>query len=135
MKLPTQKKILREDLKGAPEYVNGIIDPVNTFMESTYQALNKNITLTENIASFVKELTYKTDSTYPAAQPIVTFKNELKKRPIGVVVLQVYDKATYIPAAGPVYIPWITDGAGDLVVYTIPGLAADKTYLVRVVVF
>ena len=135
MKLPSQKKILREDLKGAPEYVNGIIDPVNTFMEKTYQALNKNITLTDNIASFVKEITYKTTSTYPTGQPTITFKNEIRTRPIGVLPMQAYDKATYVPAPGPLYIPWVIDDAGDIMVYTITGLEADKTYLIRLVVF
>lgn len=134
IKLPTQKKILREDLKGAPDWINGVIDPTNTFMEKTYQALNKNITLTDNIASFVKELTYTTPAGYPTMEPI-TFRNELKARPIGVMVMQVYDKATYIPAPGPVYIPWVLDNAGDIMVYPITGLQASKTYLVRLVVF
>lgn len=134
MKLPTQKRIMREDLKGAPEYINGIIDPVNTFMEKSYQAFNKNITFQDNIASFVKEITYKTDSTYPAAQAIITFKNELKVRPIGVQIMQAYDKATYVPAPGPVYIPWVLDNAGDIAIYTITGLEADKTYVIRLLV-
>jgi hypothetical protein len=135
MKLPQQKKILREDLKGAPEYVNGIIDPVNSFMESTYQALNKNLTLNENLSSFTKELTYKTVSTYPTNQPVTTFKNSLKIRPTGVWVMQAYDKTTYTPAPGPVYVPWIVDNNGDIAVHTITGLEANKTYLIRLVVF
>ncbi len=39
MRLPSQKKILREDLKDAPAWVNGLIGPLNAFMESVYQAL------------------------------------------------------------------------------------------------
>lgn len=133
MKLPTQKKILREDLKGAPEWADGIITPVNSFMESTYQALNKNITFTENINSFIKELTYKTPTTYPTGVETVTFKNTLKTRATGVFVMQVYDKSTYIPAPGPVYVPWIEDN-GNLVIYPVTGLEADKTYLIRLVI-
>jgi hypothetical protein len=134
MRLPSQKKILREDLKDAPGYITGIIEPVNSFMESTYQALNKNITLTDNIASFVKEITYKTPASYPAGLENVQFQNQLRTKPIGVMVMQVYDKTTYIPAPGPVYVPWIED-SGSIIVYPVTGLEADKTYLIRFVIF
>lgn len=134
MRLPTQKKILREDLKDAPSWVSGVIDPINSFMENVYNSLNKNITLQDNIASFVKEITYKTDSSYPSAQEIVTFQNSLRTSPIGIMVMQVYDKANYTPAPGPVYIPWINDN-GTITISTITGLEADKSYLVRMVIF
>lgn len=114
--------------------MSGIIDPVNSFMESTYQALNKNLTFNDNIASFTKEITYKTVATYPTGQEETTFQNQLKTAPIGVVILQAYDKADYTPAAGPVYVPWVNDN-GVITIGTITGLAANKTYLIRVVVF
>lgn len=133
MKLPTQKKILREDLKDAPAYVNGIIEPVNSFMESVYQALNKNITLGENIASFLKELIYTTPSTYPTGVENVLFQNTLRTRPIGIFLMQVYDRTTYVPPPGPVFIPWVDDN-GTLVIYPITGLEASKTYLIRLAV-
>ncbi len=134
MRLPTQKKILREDLKDAPAFVNGIIEPVNSFMESVYQALNKNITLNDNIASFIKELTYVTPSTYPASVDNVSFLNTLRTRPIGVFLMQIYDKSDYTPPTGSVFIPWIEDN-GTIIIYPIPGLAASKTYVLRLAIF
>lgn len=134
MKLPATKRILREDLRDAPGWVNGIIGPVNSFMESVYQSLNHNISLTDNIASFVKEITYKTNSTYPTGMAQITFRNELKTKPIGVVVLQVYNRADYTPAPGPVYVPWV-ENVGDIVVSTITGLEADRNYMIRLAVF
>ena len=134
MRLPSQKKILREDLKEAPPWVSGIIDPVNSFMENVYQALNKNITLDQNIASFIKELTYTTNATYPTGMEQVVFMNNLRTRATGLMVMQAYERSTYIPAPGPVYVPWVeTDGS--LNVDTITGLEADKTYLIRLVIF
>ena len=134
MKLPPQKKILREDLKEAPSWVNGIIEPVNSFMESVYQTLNRNVTLTENVASFVKEITYQTPASYPADVENLEFINELKIRPIGVMLLQIYDKATYLPPTSAVYVPWIFDN-GSIIIHPITGLEAGKIYLVRLVVF
>lgn len=135
MRLPTQKKILKEDLKGAPGYVDGIIGPVNSFMESTYQALNKNITLQENIASFIKEISYNTDAAYPGTpHEIVQFQNTLKTKAIGVMVMQVYEKSTYTPALGAVYVPWVEDN-GSINIYSITGLEPSKQYLVRLLIF
>ncbi len=134
LKLPSQKKILREDIKEAPTWINGIVEPLNSFMETTYQALNKNITLTENIASFIKEITYRTNSTYPMGMGKIYIQNGLKSRAIGIMVMQVYEKSTYIPAPGPVYIPWVEENA-SIAISTITGLEADKTYTIRLVVF
>lgn len=132
MKLPPTKKILREDVKDAPSWISGIIEPVNSFMENVYQALNKNVTFTENVNSFVKEITYRTTIAYPVADQI-SFTNELKTRVTGVFVMQVYERTTYLPAAGPVYVPWVEDN-GKVVVDSITGLVADKVYTIRLLV-
>ena len=132
MKLPTQKKIIREDVKGAPEWIDAVITPINSFMESVYNALNRNITFNENIAAFEKEIIYRTPTTYPVMDN-VTFVNELRTRARGVMLMQVVDRATYEPPVGPVYVPWIEDNKG-IVIKPIQGLVADKTYQVRLLV-
>lgn len=134
MRLPTQKKVLKEDLKEAPPWVDNLIQPINTFMENVYQCLNKNVTFYDNIASFIYTVTYKTPVSYPADVDVVEFLNQLKTKPIGVIVLQVYDKANYEPAAGPVYVPWVENN-GSITLGTITGLEAEKSYLVRLAVF
>lgn len=137
MKLPTIKRILREDVKEAPSWVNGLIDPLNTFMETVYQALNRNLTLSENLATFTTELTYKTVSTYPTDQPNAQFLNTLKGsvRPVGVQLMQIYDKETFLPPTGTVgQIMWAIKET-QIVIYPITGLAGDKTYIVRLVVY
>lgn len=133
MKLPTIKKIMREDLKNAPDWVGRLIDPVNSFMESVYTALNKNITLYDNISSFIKEVTYKTPATYPTGVENVSFLNELRTRATGVVILQAYENATYTPVSIG-NIAWVESTAG-IVIYPVTGLAPDKTYTIRFAVF
>lgn len=132
MRLPTTKKILREDLKDAPAWVSGIIDPINSFMETVYQALNKNITFSENIRSYTKDLTYITPAGYPTMDDI-EIANELKVKATMVLVVQAYEKANYTPAVGPVYVPWV-EMNGQLVIKPITGLAASKTYIIRILV-
>ena len=132
MKLPTIKKILREDLKDAPNWVSGIIDPFNSFAEAIYQAMNKNITFSENVACFIKEIVYTTPAGYPTMDDI-EFMNELKVKATGIFVMQAVERSTYVPAVGPVYVPWIED-SGSIIVSSITGLAASKTYNIRLLV-
>lgn len=131
MKLPVVKKILREDLKDAPGWVNGLIDPINSFMETVYQALNKNITFSENVGCFIKTVSYKTPSTYPTMDDI-EFVNSLRTKATGIIVLQAIDE-NYVPAVGPVYVPWVENN-GAIVISSITGLAASKTYSIRLLV-
>lgn len=132
MKLPVIKKILREDVKEAPKWISGIIDPINSFMESVYQALNHNITYSENFAGFIKEITYTTTSAYPMMDNI-EFVNELKTKATGVQILQAVERTNYLPAPGPVYVPWVEDN-GTIVLSYITGLEAGKTYVIRLLI-
>jgi hypothetical protein len=133
MRLPPQKRILREDVKGAPSWINPVIDILNSFMENTYQALNRNITFSENIGCAIKELTYKTPSTYPSGLEDMEFISGLKSKATGVILMQVVDKDLYLPPPGPVYVPWVENN-GSIVISTVTGLEADKTYLIRLLV-
>lgn len=126
MRLPWQKKIMREDLKEAPKWIDPLIDVVNNFMESCYQALNRNITFSENIACFIKVVRVETPSTYPTMDDTV-FQSSLKTKAIGLQVLQAYDVSNYTPAPGPVYAPWV-EVNGEIRISAITGLEASKIY-------
>lgn len=129
MRLSTQKRILREDLKEAPGWIDGLIDPLNNFMESVYNALNSNLSIGENIMGFYQDVVYKTPSTYPVMDT-VKFINRLKVPAKNVQIAQVYEKNTYIPAEGPCFAPWI-ENSGTIFIYPVTGLVANKIYIVR----
>lgn len=128
MKLPSQRKILREDLKDAPSWINGIIDPLNSFMQMVYQALNKNIN-EDNLASQIKEITYKTPASYPIME-VIEFQSILRTKAVGCSILQIVDKNSHVPALGPCYAPWV-DNNGAIQIYPITGLEPSRTYIVR----
>lgn len=130
MKLPNVKRVLREDVKGAPSWINPLIDVLNSFMETIYQAMNKNITFSENIGCTIKEITYKTPASYPLNVDEVEFLSELKFRATSLMVMQVVERVAYLPPPGPVYVPW-TENSGTIKIGTITGLEANKTYTVR----
>ena len=133
MKLPTQKRLLREDLKDAGPWADPLTNVLNSFMETVYQAMNRNMTFHENIACRIKEITYRTPSTYPLSVPTTKFMSELKTKASGLWVMQAIEKTSYEPAAGPVYAPWVEDN-GNIVISTITGLEPDKTYTIRLLI-
>lgn len=102
-------------------------------MDTVYQALNRNITFSENVACTIKELSYVTPSTYPSSVDPVQFLTGLKIKSSSVILMQVYDQATYTPPPGPVFVPWVENN-GSIVLGTLTGLEASKTYLVRLLV-
>ncbi len=124
MKLPTSKKILREDLKGAPPWINPLIDVINSFMEAVYLALNRNISFGDNIQSQIVTLTYKSGTTD------TQFISNLRVRAQGLLVLQAVEKDTFEPAPGPVYVPWV-ESSGTVNLGLVTGLDANKTYILR----
>lgn len=134
MRLPPTKKILREDVKDAPAWISAIIEPFNSFAESVYQTLNRNVTYSENIACFIKEIIYKTSSGYPV-EASIEFANELKVKATGVQLLQALDRATYkaVEGNGAVYVPWV-DSNGVITIGAITGLQASRTYIIRLLI-
>jgi len=72
-----------------------------------------------------------TYGTWTIAIPNVEFTSTLRTKAIGLDIIQVYDRATYMPPMGPVYAPWVENN-GTIVLYPITGLEASKTYLVRI---
>jgi len=131
MRPPNQKRILREDLKGDRGW-EGMVDPMNSFMEWVYQCLNKNVTFTDNVSCFVKELIYTTPVGYPTMDN-VEFASTLKTKATSVFLMQAVERSTYTPAAGPVYVPWVEEN-GVIIIYPIKGLEAEKTYVIRLLV-
>ena len=130
MKIPSLKRILREDLKDAPTWVEGIIGPVNSFMEYIYQAMNKNINDADNIACSIREFTYITPSTYPTMDD-VEFQSGLKIKATSVILQQILVKETFLPPVSAVYVPWY-ENSGSIVIKPIVGLVASTSYLVRI---
>lgn len=135
-KLPNQKRITREDLREAPNWIVRLLTPLNSFMETVYYALNRDITYTENIACQIKEIDFTTQADYSTASPVVDgfpplqFTHTLKTKPIGVEKLQIIENGNadtvitevvsldWYSSNGVVYITYIT-GLKDSTEYTI----------------
>ena len=63
MKLPSIKKLLLEEIDLKTVWLPNLLAPINVFFESVYNALNKGITVTDNMDGEIK--TISLDGTFP----------------------------------------------------------------------
>lgn len=124
--LPVIKRISREDVPGAPGWIDRLLYSINLFFDAVYYALSKNITLEENIKSQIHKFSLEagamsTDNTYQ-------FANELKRKPTMLFVGDVKQRAgEFVPIAAAVFVDWEFD-QNVIYVRSITGLLAGETY-------
>lgn len=133
--LPPIKRIFKEDLGAdVPGWITRLLAPLNQFMASVYQALNKGLTFAQNIKSDEREFqvqagTDPDDNTF-------SFPLTNVQQPRGVFVENVFlrDGTPIVFTAAP-YVSWTWDSSTNtLQIIGITGLTNGTTYTVRVLV-
>lgn len=138
-KLPSIRRILREDLKDAPNWIDGLIYPINIFFESIYRTLNKNVTFNDNIACFIKEITVRTTAGYSSGVAggldVIQFPSELVGKAQGLLVISCIDITTsaYNTMLNPVYCDWL-DINRTININYVAGLKASSKYNIRLLI-
>lgn len=79
MKLTFLKRFLVEDFPSQQAWIGELLNPLNQAFEQLSQALNKNLTISDNLDAETQEITFTGSDT-------VTFKVTTKNRPKGVIV-------------------------------------------------
>jgi len=136
--LPPIKRIMREDIKEAPGWIEKVIYPVNLFMDAVYSSLNKNLTFSENITSQTKTLTFQTKSSYDgtaANWDDLLFVHSLPGAAKGCLLLKIQEVAdNYSPITSAVFVNWL-DINKTITINLLTGLTASKKYNVTFLVF
>lgn len=134
-KLPSIKRILREDLKEAPSWVERLIYPLNLFIEQIYSALNKNITFQDNIAAAFKELTFTTKATYSSNDwESISFQSGLRTKVSGVVLLQITPlDGTYSAIFSAAQVSWY-ESQGTIIINYVSGLENSTKYQIKLLI-
>ena len=135
-KLPEIKRLSKGDFPEAPEWINKLLGPLNSFFESVFLALNRNLSYAENFASQIKELTFTTASDYEVNDTWteIKFPITMNTRPQGAQVIDVREKdALNTPLSTPFGIQWRLEG-GNFVVTFISGLEDSTKYVIKVLV-
>ena len=136
--LPPIKRISKEDLVDAPDWVDKIIYPVNLFFDSVYRALNGRLTLPENIVGQIKEISFQVKATYNGTDTtewdVLNFNSSLGSLAKGLHIMQikeVTDNGNFSPIGKNVSIDW-EDENRNIKIHYITGLTATKKYILRV---
>ena len=136
-KLPSINKIVKESIKDAPGWVDGLIGPINSFFETIYYAFNKNLTFEDNFVAQIVELTFTTGGTYFSGDvfPEVSFKRTIFNRAQGLMIMSIIQvENNYTPITGGTSLQW-EDMNGNIKIYYVSGLADSKTYKMRLLLF
>lgn len=129
--LPPAQRISREDLKGAPSWIDPMIRILNDFMQTVYAALNRNLTFGENVIGEFKSFQVKAGAA--AGNNTFTFITRVPQ-PQGVFIIAASVVApTYTPLTSAVWCSWRL-GSGQIIIDSITGLTNGSTYNLRVLV-
>ena len=135
-KLPTLRRLFKGDFK--PEYgelVEKLITSINNGFDNIYDALNKKLTLKNNILCDVRDFSVQVGSTGIPTNSIILsipFTNSVSVVTVGRVI-NITNTFSY-PTSG-VTVTWEQNGAGSIKINHIPGLKSGETYSIRVVIY
>ncbi len=133
--LPKFRRIQREDIKDAPNWVNGMLYILNGFMEGIYLALSHNLTFSDNIASFTKTFQVKAGAAALNNTTQFSLPTSFQNKPQGCVVINVANTAsTLTPTTAAVFVSWRFNNS-LIVIDAISGLTSGQTYNISVLVF
>lgn len=139
--LPPIRRITKEDLRDAPDWVQFLLYPLNTFMGSVYSALDANLTLGDNVAgSGSITLSFKTRSDYLTASPLKdgwesqNVASPMRYKPKNVVIGQLSETEKYSIITEPVSLHWDYLN-GSIRVKYISGLQPSTKYKVSLLIF
>jgi len=124
-------RLIVEDYKEQKSWIGKLLSPINSFMESVVAALNRSLTLKENLAADM--LTVQLDGTMP-----VKLAWTLKARPRAVSVGDVYRKdGASVTLTDAVGIKWSYNQQGQLQVDQVVGItpSSSAVYVVELVAF
>lgn len=85
--LPDTRRLNREDFQDAPNWIDPMLTVINAFMDSVYNIMNRNISLTQNLNIQIVTINVETD-TNGDIKP-VKLKTTVRGRVAGVSVIRV----------------------------------------------
>jgi len=134
MRLPNVQKILRQDVADAPDWIVKVIEPFNQFFQEIYIGLSKDITFSENIASKILQVSFKTLSTYPGVFSPISLPHQLRTVPEGVMIMRITLEATnYTPITSAVSLDW-EPLSQNVRINHVSGLTPSRSYTMKILI-
>lgn len=137
-KIPAVKSIRIEDISPeAPQWINNLLSPLNSFMENIYSALIKNITFTDNIACMIKDIDFRTTGNYTSSTKefdTINITNTLKTTAQGLFIMNLYNSTDPYSKITNAVTPFWIDDNGIIKIQYITGLADSTNYKGKVLI-
>lgn len=135
-KVPPYRRIGVEDIDTQDPALafEQLLYPLNLNFETLSNALQKNITLTDNISATARQASFTTDGSGDIAQ--IRLAHRLPRQAVHLLITQMYEQdnrltTTFTSAPFP---SWYDDGAGNVVITAITGLAASTPYTMTLLI-
>ncbi len=136
--LPTIKRVQRSDLGGdIPVWVDSLLSPLNQFIEEVYSAFNKNLTIPENVKGQIKNLTFRTSSSYTSSKDFteITYFNTLGRKTQILLLGYIEEIGTPKKKHDAITISWYDNNDGTVTIHYISGLSNSKNYNITILGF
>lgn len=135
MPIPSVKRIRAQDVPDSPDWLVRLLVPLNSFLTSVYEILNRGLTFQDNFAASIREFQFTTASDYTSGtfEPI-KFTHGIRGGVSGVLAFQ-----TWLPAdadvaiTGGVSVSW-NERDGQVFIKYVSGLTNSTTYKIRLLV-
>ncbi len=126
-RIPPLSRLTSEEFKDQADWIERLLTPLNLFFERVTSALNKGLTVADNMAGAMK--TVELNGTWP-----VKVAWELNLRPVSVLVGQVYrtDGASFV-LANACQVQWQFNQSGQLQIDGVTGITPDSSNKFKVV--
>lgn len=133
--LPQIRRLLVEDFLEQKEWISKLFIPLNNFMDGTFSALNRGITLRQNMAADIKTVTL---NRVPTALDYASIAWNIPQKPISLHIgrIQRTDNTAVVLAAA-VAVQWEYDLTKGLRLTNLIGLTptSTTTYDLTLVIF
>lgn len=93
MRIPTQQQLSRQDFPDAPNWISGLLYPLNLFMNIVVNALRNQLTLQDNFSFVSNEVTFVAKAS--ANLNTLSFLWELNRQPIELTMHVTRSDGTY----------------------------------------
>lgn len=134
-KPPDFRRVLRDDIPDAPNWVDPIIGAYNIFMEQSYSLFNKNLSIGDNVTGKIVSITFTTPSDYlTGGFNNLRFSWEFSKV-VDTITIGKIEKYSGGTILSPVTVTsWSQPNSSTVTVSYIAGLAASTKYTVKLLV-
>lgn len=134
-KLPAIKRFAAEDFPSQKAWISDFFQGLNQFLESVVRALDKSLTIADNIDAQLAQVSVSTPTAATTLTDNAVFKVTTKSRPTNLIVGRV-DVITGTAITGAVQPTWdYVPASNSIKITSFTGLAANSKYKINLTIF